>query len=347
MSELAEIIAAFDALCVEGKSAALATVIAVEGSAYRRPGARMLVAEDGRSWGGVSGGCLERDVARRGRGVIVTNRAVICKYDEDDGISATGCGGVVTILIQPISQNSRGPMPAIKDAVLNRREIYIATMIRDGDHSMPLGDCIVQARPSGPGDFLDGPDLKVRLGDFFIETISPPQALIIFGEGPDAVPLVAIAKTLGWHVMVVTTRPAASRFAQADRIHVTPAANPLDRIEIGADSAVVVMTHNLARDEKIMSLLPQPLRYLGLLGPRHRTQMILENISREPLNLFAPVGLDLGAHTPEEIALAIVAEIQAVIRDANGGSLRDQIGPIHQRAVETTDAKDWSSTCPA
>src|SRR5450432_3864698 len=174
MNELAEIIAAFDELCENDKPAALALVIGVEGSAYRRPGARMLIAEDGRSWGGVSGGCLERDVARRGRSVIATEQAIVCTYDDDDGISATGCGGIVKILIQPLSRRSPGPVPILKDVVKNRRQIRAATVIRSGDSAATIGDCIVQ-----------DPDLKVRLDedDYFIETIMPSQSLIIFGDG--------------------------------------------------------------------------------------------------------------------------------------------------------------------
>jgi xanthine/CO dehydrogenase XdhC/CoxF family maturation factor len=327
MNEIAEIIAAFDGLCRQDKSAALALVIGVEGSAYRRPGARMLIAEDGRSWGGVSGGCLERDVARRARGVIVTGQPVICRYDgsDDDEISpaaATGCGGTVVVLIQKISKQSPAAMAVLKDAMTDRREIRLATRIRGGEISehMMLGN--------SADTFSD---------DFFVETISPPQELIIFGSGPDAVPLCAIAKTLGWHVSVVANRPAsmaAERFAMADALHVTGADDPLAGVMISPRSAVVVMTHNLARDQKILSLLPTPLRYLGLLGPRQRAERIAVSVPRDLSEMFAPVGLDLGARTPQEIALAIVAEIQAVIGNAAGGSLRDASGPIHARVVE-------------
>jgi xanthine dehydrogenase accessory factor len=352
MNELAEIIAAFDELCRDEKPAALALVIGVDGSAYRRPGARMLIAEDGRTWGGVSGGCLERDVARRARGVIVTGQCVICRYDSSDDEemsngAATGCGGAVEILIQPISMRSPGPMLVLKDAVENRREVKLATVIRRGDSDLRIGDHMeIQAGRSRPG-FLGDPDVNVRLvedealpasaSEFFVETISPPQALVIFGSGPDAVPLCAIAKTLGWHVTIVASRPAtfaARRFALADAIAVTSTDDPLAGVEIQSHSAVVVMTHNLARDQRILSLLPASLRYVGLLGPRLRAERIMRNVSREVDEIFAPVGLDLGAQTPQEIALAIAAEILSAIRQASGGSLRDQCGPIHPRAVE-------------
>ncbi|HEY1629058.1 MAG TPA: XdhC family protein [Tepidisphaeraceae bacterium] len=333
MNELTEIIAAFDELCRDGKPAALALVIGVEGSSYRRPGARMLTAEDGRSWGGVSGGCLERDVARRARGVIVSGQCAICRYDssEDEEISpgaATGCGGVVEILIQPVSRTSPGPMSLLKDAVHNRREVKLATAIRSGEFQI------------GRHILLDEGFSPLPAEDFFVETISPPQALVIFGSGPDAAPLCAIAKTLGWQVTIVASRPAtfaARRFAAADAIVITSSDDPLADVEISPRSAVVVMTHNLARDERILALLPRSLRYVGLLGPRARAERIMRNVPRDLSEVFAPVGLDLGAQTPQEIALAIAAEIQAAIRHAPAASLRDQVGPIHPRVVQQAD----------
>src|SRR5947208_3143269 len=148
MKEFSEIVAAFDALSAAGKSAALATVIGVEGSSYRRPGARMLIAEDGRIWGGVSGGCLERDVAARGRGVIATGRAIVCRYDTgDDEVpsvgASTGCGGAVELLIQPLSPAFPGPLPQLARLLNLRQPITIATVVRaDGALAGSEGTCL-------------------------------------------------------------------------------------------------------------------------------------------------------------------------------------------------------------
>ena len=181
MKELIEIVAAFESLCAAGKSAALATVIGVEGSAYRQPGARMLVADDGRTWGGVSGGCLERDVARRARGVIETGRALRCTYDTADDETttpgaATGCGGIVKLFIQPVTPEQPGPIPIFRQVVRDRRPITLRTSIGDS-------------------------------GEVFVEHLKPPQSLVIFGAGADVVPVVAMSKLLGWHVTVVGPRP--------------------------------------------------------------------------------------------------------------------------------------------
>jgi xanthine/CO dehydrogenase XdhC/CoxF family maturation factor len=379
MKELSEIVAAFEALCAAGQSAALATVIAVEGSAYRRPGARMLVSPDGRTWGGVSGGCLERDVARRALGVIETGRPVRCRYDtgDEDTVAAgtsTGCGGTVELFIQPVSADARGPIPFFARVLTSRKPIAICTVLRAaGANSVGLAgqcECIDGMTPSherpSPGIVGD-----LITGEYFVERLLPPQALVVFGSGPDAVPVVSIAKMLGWHVTVIGSRPATGifeRFGAADAIHITPSDDPLTGLAIPPDAAVVIMTHNLARDRAILAHLHGPLAYLGILGPRHRTRQLLAELPGGRVRgvssgrLFAPVGLDLGAQTPEEIALAVITEIQSVVRGASGRSLRACPGPLHRNApaidaaVETNrpddrpaavDTARRSPACPA
>ncbi len=383
MKELSEICAAFAGLCGEGKSAALATVVAVEGSAYRRPGARMLIAEDGRTWGGVSGGCLERDVARRGRGVIETGKPVICRYDTADdeelaGGVATGCGGAIELFVQRISASSAGPLPFIEQVLETRKPLTVATILRAAaGHEASEGGCLaVDQLRSSRHDSIVSPSLRQLLidsiaiarpsiichregnqsADVFVEQIMPPLALIVFGAGPDAVPVAQIAKSLGWHVSVVGIRPAtdlAARFRMADALHVTSSEAPLEGVAVTPDSAVVLMTHNFARDIRILMELPKPLKYLGILGPRRRTDEVLAQVPADAAldAAYAPVGLDLQAETPEEIALSIIAEIQAVTRQATCRPLRDRPGPIHPESCGQTpstedDGRTWSSTCP-
>ena len=374
MKELLDIVAAFEMLCAAGKPAALATVIGVEGSSYRRPGARMLVTEDGRTWGGVSGGCLERDVAARARGVIATGRAIICRYDTgDDEVpsigASTGCGGAVELLIQPISADRPGPLPMLTRVIKTRQPISIATVIRaardlsgsdgtclavDEDHTTSsTGSTSKLIREAARGACGAEPDnhrpqtvkLETATGsaELFVEHLYPPQALVIFGAGPDAAPLVSIAKTLGWHVTVVGTRPATGigeRFPKADALRITASDDPAAGVEIPSDCAVVVMTHNIDRDQAVLERLPQSLRYLGILGPRHRTEKMLADLPDSTVfaGAFYPMGLDLGAQSPEEIALSVVAEIQAVVNNAPGRSLRERSGPIHPRAEDESAA---------
>jgi xanthine dehydrogenase accessory factor len=369
MRELREILEAFEALCVAGRPAALATVVRVEGSAYRRSGARMLVAEDGRCWGGVSGGCLDRDVLRRAIGVITTGRPIVARYDttDDEGLAsgvATGCRGVVEVFIERVDGRAAGPLDWFGRVIRGRRPCAIATVIRArmserlhggarlmideaGGVEGELGDSeiaesICELLANAPAPFAARVE-NIGGADVFVELIVPPQAVVIFGGGPDVVPVVQIAKSLGWRVTVVAARPATGlreRFALADEALVTSSERPTEGVAIGADDAVVLMTHNFPRDVQIVSALRSEPRYLGILGPRQRTRQLMAEVSAagggsaalHRWDVRAPAGLDVGAESPAEIALSIVAEIQAVVRGASAGFLRDRAGPIHERA---------------
>jgi xanthine/CO dehydrogenase XdhC/CoxF family maturation factor len=337
MRELPEILAAFEALCAEGKPAALATVIAVEGSTYRSPGARMLVAEDGRYWGGVSGGCLDRDVILRARGVMAAGKAVRARYettDDEDLASgvATGCRGTVAVFIEPISAEAPGPMKWVGRVIGERRSVAMATVlggscarlvlddagnfegdVSDGEMRGTMGDALMQVATGKPESLpvppgREGPFAEanptgnvgarvVRIGgaDVFVELLVPPQALVVFGGGPDVVPVVRIAKALGWHVTVVAGRPATGlgeRFAEADRLLVTSSEEPMTEVGLSSDAAVVLMTHNFPRDVRILTGLRCQPKYLGILGPRARTDELLAEVRSVARDVYAPVGLD-------------------------------------------------------
>jgi xanthine dehydrogenase accessory factor len=403
MRESAQILNAFEQLAAEAKPAAIATVVAVGGSSYRRPGARMLVAGDGRTWGGISGGCLERDVARRARLVIETGEPVLCRYDTTESLNEVteasglldlgrtpgvtlGCRGVIDLFIERISPDGPGPIPSIARAVRERIAVTCGTLLRvscgmkarpglrilagpespaaDAALARAVAECLATRatdrwpnlagglpRLSG-GEGARGVDPAVRhpgygsihhlvlpgdqSADVFIETIRPPQSLVIFGGGSDVVPLLELAKTLGWHVSIVGGRSSAGtreRFAGADLFAADDADDPTAGITPEPDAAVVLMTHDFPRDAKILSALAGcPLRYLGLLGPRNRAERLLaQSADIAKWNAFYPVGLDVGADNPELIALAIISEIQAVLAGRPGGLLRDRPGPIYPR----------------
>jgi xanthine/CO dehydrogenase XdhC/CoxF family maturation factor len=171
----------------------------------------------------------------------------------------------------------------------------------------------------------------------FIEAIQPPLPVVIFGAGPDAIPLVALAKLLGWFVTVADGRPAYARqdrFAQADRVVLTSADDPIGSIAIDHGTAVILMTHNYLQDRKLLEcIVPLRPRYLGVLGPRIRTRRLLEHLdpTTDVFELHAPIGLDIGAETPESIAISIVAEIQATLTGRAGEMLKLRQGPIHAR----------------
>jgi xanthine dehydrogenase accessory factor len=377
MRDWARIVEAFEALAAAGQPAALATVVAVEGSSYRRPSARMLIAADGRSWGTVSGGCLERDVIRRAAIFLAQPGPpdLICyETDEEDAGEenarpvvdpgpSLGCGGRIEILIQRIAPDDTAALAVLAAVVRRRLPATLATVIRIG--SAPRGAAapgsqllrIGQAQPSGT---IHDPNLREILrnqlladppanqafslhrhalsragwAEVLVEWLKPAQALAIFGDGHDVSPLVDLAKALGWHVTVVGVRPAAGlrrSFPAADAV-ICSADDPTAAENISADAAAVVMAHNFNRDAAALAaLLKRPPAYIGVLGPRRRTQRLLAaaGAKDEHHQLFFPIGLDIGAETPEQIALSILAEIQAAISARPGGSLRDRPGPVH------------------
>lgn len=375
MRDRLQIVEAFESLAAAGRPAALATVVSVEGSSYRRPGARMLVAGDGPTWGTISGGCLERDVARRARLFVPEpHKPQIVAYETDtedageenarpitDPGPSLGCGGRIEILLQRITPTDPGPLAALSAVVRQRRHAAIATVIRVGsvedDRIIPgigitrIGDDEPQGRTNDPAlndaifrrllesnhSFqIDRHNLsRGGWADVLTQWMSPSQALAIFADGHDVAPLVELAHLLGWHVTVIGSRSLAAlrqNFPFADQLICSPDDPAAAAADLPPDSAAVVMGHNFHRDTAVLTeLLRHPRAYIGILGPRRRTARLLSSAGRagDEDNIYSPVGLDIGADNPEQIALAIIAEIQAVSAGRAGQSLRQRSGPIH------------------
>jgi xanthine/CO dehydrogenase XdhC/CoxF family maturation factor len=279
-----------------GEGAVVATVVGVDGSTYRGAGARMVVRADGSTIGAVSGGCLEADIVARAAEVLATGLPELAHYDtrSDDGVLGLGmgCQGVIDVHLEPLA-----------------------------------GDAL-----SAEIDRLA--ELRVRNA----------TRLLVCGAGADAIPVVRLAAMTGWLVTVVDHRPSfatAERFPDAERVLRLDASQEdgmlASVVRLDEFAAAVVMghaaTHDRARLHELLGV--QGLRYLGVLGPRRRTMELLEGASgvtpgELPPHVFAPVGLDIGAETPEEIALAIVSEGAAVLAGRAPRSLRDRGGPIHE-----------------
>jgi xanthine dehydrogenase accessory factor len=317
----------------QGGPLVLATLVAVEGSSYRRAGARRLFGPNGVSVGSISGGCLEEDVSARARLVAETGHATLAVYDttsENDLIWGTGagCHGIVRVLLEPLS--GQPAWAARLDQNLRDGRATDLAVVWEGPAGS-LGTVLAEARP---------PELPGAA--VFRQAVGPAPKLFVYGAGDDAQPLVRGAKELGWKVVVADPRPAlatAARFPGADALVVGPADQLVARTAPDADAAVVVMTHHYVHDvPALRGLLPRPLAYLGLLGPRSRAERILSDLAAAGLaitpgqraQLRAPVGLDLGAEAPEEVALSILAEIQAVLGGRDARPLRERTGPIHE-----------------
>jgi len=344
--DLREIAAVRERMRAGDSPAVLATVVTVTGSAYRGPGARLLVLADGTAAGCVSGGCLERDVRARADALRETGRAELVSYDlsEDDAPWGLGmrCGGRVAVLLEPLSGGFPEHLAFLLDAAEARRTVVLATLFRaSGAGAPPLGARLMLGGDGATGSLSRTPlgaavlaDARAALAagetqvrsyavagveaDVLLEHVAPPVALLICGDEREAAPLLAVADQLGWRARVLGPHEAPP---------------PLD-----ARSAAVVMTHSDARDAELLpQLLATPARYVGLLGSRARTAQLLADLrARGALSadaalerLHTPAGLDIGAETPGEVALAIAAEIQAVFAGKGGGPLRDRKGHIH------------------
>ncbi len=372
MKELQNILNAFGKVRIQEKSAVLATVVKTLGSTYRRCGARMLITEEGQMIGSVSGGCLERDVVRKARRVMQTREPILATYDsmsEDDILTGfgMGCNGIVEVLIEALPVGSRQGQMDFLDACLHHKqggvlatvfavegrtkaEIGCRLMLREGvpAQSDIKDSALEEAILSDAQQVLKSGDSEVKVyeteagrAEVFLELIEPPHPLMIFGAGHDAVPLVRLAKEIGWHVTVVDGRPGYATKARFPAADILIAARPDDikeRVPLDSRTATVVMNHNYPDDLEVLRiLLPSPVRYIGVLGPRRRTERLIGDLQGDDVtvraeqlaHVYSPIGIDIGADTPEEIALAILAEIKAVIKGRACGMCRDRKGPLH------------------
>jgi xanthine/CO dehydrogenase XdhC/CoxF family maturation factor len=286
-----------------------------------------------------------------------------------------GCNGMVEILLEPLGENIDFKLRSLRSLVDKKQRGAMATVFREKGFSETLGRVLaVSSDKSTLNDFNNAElagivahdalnvlrtglsatkryELKNATVEVLIEAILPPLPLVIFGAGPDAQPLIKFAHELGWHTTLVDHRPAFAtkeNFPLADAVIVSHAEELSDQWQVGlkADQPVkidsqtvaLIMTHNFPTELKLLRLLlPSPARYVGLLGPKNKFDLLSQHLSKEGFEptkdqlkkLHTPVGLDIGAETPEEIAFSIIAEIKAVIEGREAGFLKNLDGPIH------------------
>ncbi|HEY4367312.1 MAG TPA: XdhC family protein [Steroidobacteraceae bacterium] len=332
----------------------LATVARTIGSTYRKAGAQMLLAGDGSAAGLLSGGCLEADLMERARGVLQSGIASVAEYDtrsSDDvlwGIGL-GCEGAMSILLTKLdSDNDYQPFAT---AELCRREqipVAFAIVVATSNERYPLGRAYwldspeqppaavrsacasMQSRRKAAASSASTVAATVTAEDatFLIVPVQLPTRLLLLGAGPDAMPLVEIAGLMGWQVTVMDHRPAyaiADRFPRAQHVMLHPAGSLAEILAGEHYDAAVVMSHHLPSDQVYLAALADSaIPYIGLLGPELRRVRVMTELGAQSRKfagrLYGPIGLDIGARTPEAIALAIVSEIQAVLAGRPGGS---------------------------
>ncbi|HEX4600038.1 MAG TPA: XdhC family protein [Gemmatimonadales bacterium] len=342
----------------EGKRAALATVVRVRGSAYRHEGAKLAVAEDASAAGNVSGGCLEQDVREVALAVIRTNRPELKSYcSSADEIAAwdlgVGCEGQVDVLVEPALE----ARPRERELLDRRQPFAVCTLVPT--EAEGSGQRLVVTAGAVEGD-LGSPERSARaarrarelfatgqselheLGGraVFIDVFEPPPQLVVIGAGDDARPLVRFAADVGFRVVVVDRRPGyltPERFPAAAALVDTTGADLSHALPLDPACYAVVMTHNFADDHAYLAaLVLTPVGYIGMLGPRQRTERILRTVSAtrpvDETRLYGPVGLDIGTDGAEQVALAVIAEILAVRSGRRARSLRERTLPIHAPA---------------
>lgn len=323
--------------------AVLATLVAVAGSSYRRPGARLLVTAAGQSLGSISGGCLEEDILARAHSVATTGQPELVIYDtssENDLVWGVGlgCHGIVQVLLEPIPSPAPDWIHTLDAQLTARRPTPLAVTWSSTDPAHPLGTRLAPSLQSAANPTPSTPPLTTAV---FLETITPSPSLIIFGAGDDAQPLAQLAHTLDWHVTIADPRATfatSARFPTADRLIIAPSTQLIARVAPEPDAFAVVMTHHYVHDLPILrDLLSCNLPYIGLLGPKKRATRILADLQRDGFvptaaqlaRFHAPIGLDLGAETPAEVALSILAEIRAQRSGRDARPLRERDRPIH------------------
>ncbi len=389
LKELNDIISAFDKANAAGRQTALATVVLVEGSSYRRAGARMLVTEDGRLTGAISGGCLEGDALRKARLAMAQSKPMLVTYDTTDDDDAKfgvglGCNGIIHILIEPIfPAKENSPITLFKQFLSKREPVVLITMFSLADRqAMQPGTCLLmKADESTQGSIVDEEIKDAVLIDAvdvlkngnsvtktyvygngytcFIELLQPAVSLVIFGAGNDAIPVVQFASVLGWQVTLVDGRAnyaVPERFPQVKKIVIAKPDKALANIVLDDRTAMILMTHNYNYDLAMLrQLLPLKLPYVASLGPKKRLQRMLDELKDEGIDIttdqlesvFGPAGIDIGSENSDEIALSIIAEIQAVLNKKAVNSLRDKkavhtrhIKPVMQQTATAEEGKN-------
>ena len=384
MKERKEIVKAYDEAVQSGKNVALASLVHLEGSSYRRPGARMLVNEEGELTGAISGGCLEGDALRKAMYALSQQRSMLVTYDTSDEDDMTigiqlGCAGVIQVLFEPIDPTKQdNPIQLIRKALAIRQDAVMVTLFNlSNKHADQPGTCLLMesngtisgAIPIQGMEKIVMEDVQLVMRNkkslfreyqadgismtAFIEFLQPSISLVVVGAGNDAVPMMQIADTLGWDVRIVdgrNTHARPERFVAACQVLVSKPEVLLDQLHIDSSTVFVMMTHNYNYDISILkTLLPTQTPYIGMLGPQKKLDRMLDELRQEGIQLdeamlskvYGPTGLEIGAETPEEIALSIIAEIQAVMEGKQGGMLKHKPDVIHAREDTRIEKKQF------
>jgi xanthine/CO dehydrogenase XdhC/CoxF family maturation factor len=346
-----------------GEETVLATVVKTQGSSYRLNGARLLLTRSGQRAGSVSGGCLEDDLVKKAWWLTEAG-PVVRRYDTTPEGEITreyglGCSGIIHVLLERLAPGRARLLELLREVRSSRTPAAVVHLLQPssevGKRLILDTQGLVEHNLTDPAlegwllqtakELLAGSQGRAHFfqGDheIFAETIMPPLRLLIFGAGDDAIPLTQLARHLGWQVHVYDGRAhyaRAERFPSAHHVGVLKGDESAE-METDRWTAAVLMSHSYSQDlARLRDLSGRALPYVGVLGPQKRTRLLLEDAgldgNRLRSALRSPMGLDIGADGPEQVALAVAAEIQAVVNGRDGGALYQRHGSIHANETD-------------
>ena len=318
----------------QNEAAVLATVVALDGSSYRRPGVRMLIFENGDMVGAVSGGCVEKEVLRQAQSVFASGISKVMVYD---GRYRLGCEGILYILLETFSPNS--PFLNLFWDTIQKRESFSITSYYKKEQSEDVNFYTVFGFKGQNLAVSEVRHTETHEVSTFEQEMHPCFQLIIIGAEHDAVQLCQYAALTGWEVTVVANPKEEKTPKDFPGIHRLQQVDPEQfHMTLDNQTAVVIMTHSFVKDlQYSMALREEKGAYIGLLGPFKRREKLFEellercpDISEDFLeSIHGPAGIDVGAETPQEIAISILSEILAVINRKEPSLLKDKMGKIH------------------
>lgn len=335
---------------------ALATVFHVRGSAYRREGTRMVIAKNGNWFGNISGGCLEGDILQKAQNVINKGESILVTYDTRESTNkeirvALGCNGVIDILIEPVNDAVFNFSKSVVSIFEKEESAFLSTeiqLIRDKINITR------ELRTKVPDDFassflenentcqVEKSEFKITLNEY----IGLQRKIVIWGAGPDVVPLATFAKQMGWKIVIASDCGIDNLLERLPgvEIHQTNFNDFIAKTQLHKNTAVLLVSHDFYKDYFILEkIIQQDVKYIGIMGPKRRGERMLQEFRKRnselrfnQSKLHYPIGLDIGSDNPTEIALSIVAEIQSHFSGKNAAPLSKKTTRIHETVSENT-----------
>lgn len=351
---------------VENKSEnklALATIIRVKGSAYRREGTRMIILKNGDWFGNISGGCLEGDILRKALSVIDNEKSMLVTYDTRESKNkeirvALGCNGIIDILIEPVTTEVAHLCREILNIFDAEQTASLKTQLKFEHKEVHISRELKKISSSEKNELPEKSEnfcevIRTSKGFDLLEMIGFQRKLVIWGSGPDTIPLANFSRQLGWKTIVVAEKISKAQKEKIEGIEFveTIPENIIDKVNFHQNTAIVLVSHDYYRDYFVLEkVVNSDLKYIGIMGPKRRGEKMLEELKSgnqgiqfSNNNLYYPVGIDIGSDNPVEIALSIVSEIQSVFSGKKVNSLKNKSARIHDSLPEE-DIQDFNPT---